>query len=181
MAESEKSCEVIKALAFFYQTYFRKIAFKALPQELEKMLGETAFGIIVRLVSMASIEAVPTMAKMMGFELEVDDPLKAIVQLNNKCHVELYQETSKIGEIGDIGLIPTEIEDNKIKFVLSTCPKSIVEFAPSVGIVVGIMKGFGLDVTALKDEKFKGHAKTRFVVYPKREGDKCMVVVERIR
>ncbi len=178
----DREAKILEAVAFFYQTYFRNITFRALPKELKKLIGDTAFGVIVRIVSQASIVAVPTMAKMMGYKIEGEDPLKALVELNNKCHVELYQETSKLGTIGEIGLIPTKVENGKAYFFIEgECPEDVVDFAPYAGIVYGISKALGLDVTVVREERMKRHVKSEYVIYPKREGDKCMIIVEKVK
>ena len=179
----DRETKILEAIAFFYQTYFRNITFKALPKELRKLVGDVAYGIIVRIVSEASIVAVPTMAKTMGYKISGEDPLKALVELNNKCHVELYEETSKLGTIGEIGLIPTKYEDNKAYFFIEDqCPENVVDFAPYVGIVYGIAKALGInDITPIKDESMKKLVRSKYVVYPKKEGNKCMVVVERVK
>jgi len=178
----DREVKILQAVAFFYQTYFRNITFRALPKELKRLVGDTAYGVIVRIVSQASIVAVPTMAKMMGYRIEGEDALKALVDLNNKCHVELYEETKKLGTIGEIGLIPTEYDGKKAYFYIEgECPEDIVEFAPYVGIVYGISKALGLeDITAIREERMKRLVKSKYVVYPKKEGDKCMVVVEKL-
>ena len=176
---SPETCKILEAVAYFYQTYFRQITFNAIPRELKHILGDTAFGVIVRLVSGASSIAVPTMAKMMGVKLEEGDPLKALVKLNNTCHVEMYKETSKLKELGDIGLIPTEEKDGKIYFYLDKCSEDPIEMAPYVGIVVGISRALGLKVTAVKSEGAKKMVKEGYVVYPVPGKEKCAVVIEK--
>ncbi|UXD22130.1 hypothetical protein IPA_02005 [Ignicoccus pacificus DSM 13166] len=179
-----ETIKILELLAYFYQTYFRSITFSALPAELEAILGDAAYGVIVRIVAGASGKAVPTMAKNMGYQLEDEDKLAALANLNKKCHVELYQETSKIKGLGDIGLIPVEYnkEKGRVLFQLDKCPKNIIAAAPFVGIVVGISRALGLKVTAIRTPEQKQMIKEGFVVYPilKKEEGKCYIAVERV-
>ena len=188
MAKEERcdphTFKILRLVAFFYQTYFRYTAFEAIPRELERILGDAAYGVIVRIVSNASIKAVPTMAKNMGYELENGDKLAALAELNRKCHVELYNETSKIKGLGDIGLIPVEYDKERkiVKFELQKCPKNLNAAAPFVGIVVGISKSMGLDIVAIREPSQKSMVKAEYVAYPmlKKEDDKCYIFVEKV-
>ena len=176
--------KILESLAYFYQTYFRAITFSALPAELESILGDAAYGVIVRIVAGASGKAVPKMAKDMGYQLEDEDKLQALANLNKKCHVDLYQETSKIEGLGDIGLIPVEYDKEKgmVKFELSKCPKNIIAAAPFVGIVVGISRSLGLKVVAVRSPEQKQMVKEGFIAYPilKKDEGKCYIVVEKV-
>ncbi len=181
---SEETVKILRLLAYFYQTYFRSITFEALPKELESILGDAAYGVIVKIVAGASSKAVPTMAKDMGFQLEDEDKLAALANLNKKCHVELYNETSKIKGLGDIGLIPVEYDKEKgmVKFELNKCPQSLVAAAPFVGIVVGISRAMGLKIVAIRTPDQKQMVKEGYVAYPvlKSSEGKCYIVVERV-
>ena len=187
---TEEKCDphtfqILRLVAFFYQTYFRYTAFEAISKELEKILGDAAYGVIVRIVSNASIKAVPTMAKNMGYRLENGDKLAALAELNKKCHVELYNETSKVKGLGDIGLILVEYdkENKRVKFEIQKCPRNLAAAAPYVGIVVGISKSMGLDVVAISEPSQKSIVKSEYVAYPvlKSDENKCYIVVEKVK
>ncbi|ALU12205.1 hypothetical protein EYM_01370 [Ignicoccus islandicus DSM 13165] len=179
-------CKVLEWIAYFYQTYFREITFSALPKELRDILGDTAYGVITKIVMGTSSKAIPKMAKNLGFlkEGEQADILKAIMELNSKCHIELHKETSKYGTVGDIGLIPMEYDEEKgtLKFILNKCPVDIVAAAPYVGIVAGISRGLGLKAYPVRDPSQKKFIKEGYIVYPvlKKDEGKCYIVLERV-
>ncbi|ABU82497.1 hypothetical protein [Ignicoccus hospitalis] len=178
--------KVLEWIAYFYQTYFREITFSALPRELRSILGDAAYGVITKIVMGTSSKAIPKMAKSLGFlkEGEKADTLDMIKELNEKCHIQLYQETSKYGTIGDIGLIPMEYDKEKgiLKFILNKCPVDEVAAAPYVGIVAGISAGLGLKVRPIREPSQKKFVKEGFVVYPvlDKENNKCYIVLEKV-
>ncbi len=181
-----EDCKMLEWIAYFYQTYFREITFSALPQELRDVLGDAAYGVIAKIVMGTSSKAIPKMAKNLGFLKDEgeSDPLKAVMKLNEKCHIELHKETSKYGTVGDIGLIPMEYDEEKgmLKFILNKCPVDVVAAAPYVGIVAGISRGLGLKVYPIRDPSQKKFVKEGFVAYPilKKDEGKCYIVLEKV-